>query len=406
MLGLFASNPNKFGTLTLASPLLTGGEGRAILGWQELEMSLTEQICKRARDLGFDLVGVASARPSPYSGAYRDWLAQGYHGEMGYMARAERVERRADPARILPGVHSIVCVGLNYYTGLAIETRFFPKNLVSAGLTHDPARGLISNYAWGLDYHDVMTPRLEELVAFIGSQAGRKVAARVYVDTGPVLERAYAAEAGLGFIGKNTCLIHPKMGSWLFLGEILLDLELEPTSQQANVGCGTCRRCLEACPTGALIAPYVLDARRCISYLTIELKGSIPRAFRPLMGNWIYGCDVCQVVCPWQRFARLTEERSFQAGGPGCTAPLLLDLVEMDEEMFRLRYAGTPIFRIGRHRLVRNVVVALGNWGDRRAVRALTKALGDPSPLVREHVAWALQNSKPDQDSHYHEGGG
>ncbi len=341
--------------------------------------NLTERICDRARDLGFDLVGVTPGHPTPHVRAYHSWLAQGHHGEMGYMARPDRVARREDPARILPGVRSVICVGLNYYPG-ALPT----------SLSHDPSRGLISNYAWGLDYHDLMIPRLEELAAFISAEAGREAAYRTYVDTGPVLERAYAAEAGLGFVGKNTCLIHPRIGSWLFLGEILVNIELDPTPERAKTSCGTCRRCLDACPTGALIAPYVLDARRCISYLTIELKGPIPLELRPLMGNWIYGCDVCQAVCPWQRFARPTRERSFQAAEPDRAAPVLLDLIGMNEETFRQRYKDSPIFRIGRRRLLRNVAVALGNWGNEQAVPALARALTDAEPLVREHAAWAL----------------
>lgn len=210
------------------------------------------------------------------------------------------------------------------------------------------------------------------------------------MDTGPVLERAYAARAGLGFIGKNTCLIHPQMGSWLFLGEILVDAELDLAAEQTGVSCGTCRRCLDACPTGALVAPYVLDARRCISYLTIELKGPIPRELRSLMGNRIYGCDVCQVVCPWQRFAQLTKERSLQTDGIDRAAPVLLDLMGMSEGAFQQRYKNSPIFRIGRGRLLRNVAVALGNWGDERAVPALVRALADVEALVRGHAAWAL----------------
>jgi len=342
-------------------------------------MSLTQQICHRAHDLGFDLVGVMPASPTPHVNAYHSWLAQGYYGGMGYMARPDRVERREDPAKILPGVRSIILVGLNYYPG-ALPT----------SLKRDPSRGLISNYAWGLDYHDLMTPRLEELAAFISAETGREVAYRAYVDTGPVLERIYAAEAGLGFVGKNTCLIHPKMGSWLFLGEILVNIELDPTPEKANASCGICRRCLDTCPTGALIAPYVLDARRCISYLTIELKGPIPLELRPLMGNWIYGCDVCQAVCPWQRFAKPTRERSFYAEGPDRAAPVLLDLIEMNQETFRQRYEGSAIFRIGRRRLLRNAAVALGNWGDERAVPVLVRALSDAEPLVRGHAAWAL----------------
>jgi len=354
-------------------------------------MSLTERIREKAHDLGFDLVGIAPAHSTPYLKAYHAWLDQGYHGEMGYMARPDRVERREDPARIMPGVRSIICVGLNYCPGD-----------LPADLGPDPSRGLISNYAWGLDYHALLVDRLEELAAFIGaeasSEAGRGVTYRVYVDTGPVLERAYAAEAGLGFIGKNTCLIHPQMGSWLFLGEILLDLKLNPTPKKIRVSCGSCRRCLEACPTGALIAPYVLDARRCISYLTIELKGPIPHELRPLMDNWVYGCDVCQAVCPWQRFARPTGERSFHAAEPGRAAPVLSDLIEMSEETFRRQYKGTAILRIGRPRLSRNAAVALGNWGDEQAVPVLARALSagtethptDVEPLVRGHAAWAL----------------
>lgn len=342
-------------------------------------MSLTARICDRARELGFDLVGVAPVNPIPYLNAYRSWITQGYHGEMGYMARPDRVERRENPDRIVPGVCSVICVGLNYYS-VPLPAHF----------ERYPSCGLISNYAWGMDYHDLMMPRLERLATFIGAEMGRQVTHRAYVDTGPVLERAYAALAGLGFVGKNTCLIHPRIGSWLFLGEILVDVELDPTTKQTHTSCGTCRRCLDACPTGALVAPYVLDARRCISYLTIELKGPISYELRPLMGNWIYGCDVCQVVCPWQRFAQPTRERSFRAGGVERTAPRLLDLVEMGEEAFQKRYKGSPIFRIGRQRLLRNAAVALGNWGDDQAVPALVRALTDVEPLARGHAAWAL----------------
>ena len=377
---------------------LTEAQGEAILARGSI-MGLTERICKKAHDIGFDLVGVAPARPTPHLEAYHAWLERGYHGEMGYMARPDRVERRADPSRILPGVRSVVCVGLNYYPGT-----------LPAESERDPARGLISNYAWGLDYHDLMLSRLEELVAFIkagpGSEVGRAIGcipsatSRAYVDTGPVLERAYAAEAGLGFVGKNTCLIHPRMGSWLFLGEILLDIELDPTAaagmetrptgRPVRGDCGTCQRCLDACPTGALVAPRVLDARRCISYLTIELKGPIPHELRPLIGHWIYGCDVCQAACPWQRFARPTQETGFHAVELDRAAPLLSDVIAISEKTFRQRYANTPILRIGRRRLLRNAAVALGNWQDDRAIPILANALTDAEPLVRGHAAWAL----------------
>ena len=358
-----------------AIPGLTAGRG-GLYSWV---MNPTEQIRQKARDLGFDLASVAPAYPVPHLAAYRSWLAHGYHGEMGYLARPDRVARREDPAKILPGARSIVCVGLNYYPGP-----------LPADLRSDPSRGLISNYAWGLDYHDLMLERLGELTAFIVAQAGREVACRAYVDTGPLLERAYAVEAGLGFAGKNTCLIQPRMGSWLFLGVILLDVALEPAAEKVSASCGNCRRCLDACPTDALVAPYLLDARRCISYLTIELKGAIPRELRPLLGNRIFGCDVCQAVCPWQRFARPTRESAFRLTDPARAAPPLVELMGLSEDEFRRRYAGTPILRTGRGRLLRNVAVALGNWGDERAIPALVRAISDAEPLVRGHSAWAL----------------
>ncbi len=346
-------------------------------------MNLATWICERARDLGFDGAGIAPAHPAPRLDAYHSWISQGHHGEMGYMARPDRVERRENPDKIVPGACSVVCVGLNYYPGPLLTD-----------LERDPSRGKVSNYAWGMDYHDLMLPRLEELAACIGvevqAETGRKVTHRAYVDTGPVLERAYAAQAGLGFVGKNTCLIHPRLGSWLFLGEILVDVELEPTPGQMMPSCGTCRRCLDACPTGALLAPYVLDARRCISYLTIELKASIPRELRPLMDNWVYGCDVCQAVCPWQRFAQPTKERSLRAGGLDRAAPRLSDLIEMSTGAFEQQYEDSPISRIGRRRLSRNAAVALGNWGSEQAIPALARALTDAEALVRGHAAWAL----------------
>ncbi len=342
-------------------------------------MNTTKQIHAKARELGFDLAGVAPAYPVPHFDAYQAWLARGYHGEMDYLAHPDRFERRKDPTRILPGARSVICVGLNYYPG-PLPTH----------VERDPSRGLVSNYAWGTDYHGLMLDRLDELAAFVSAEAGREVGHRAYVDTGPVLERSYAARAGLGFIGRNTCLIHPRMGSRLFLGVILLDVALRPASEKVNASCGTCTCCLDACPTGALLAPHVLDARRCISYLTVELKGSIPHELRPLLGNHIYGCDVCQTVCPWQRFARPTQEPAFRADEPERAAPSLLELLEMNEDTFRWRYEGTPILRTGRGRLLRNAAVALGNWGDERAVPALAQALADVEPLVRGHAAWAL----------------
>lgn len=345
------------------------------------KVNALDRIERRAHHLGFDLFGVAPARLPPiHLQAYRDWLARGDHGQMAYMARPDRVARREDPSLILPGVRTVVCVAANYYPGVASTT---PTNV---------PRGRISNYAWETDYHDWMLPRLEELAAFIRSALGCEVHHRAFVDTGAVLERAFAAQAGLGFIGKNTCLIHPHFGSWLFLGEILLDVDLPPSGPALPSRCGTCTRCLDICPTGALVAPYRLDARRCISYLTIEHKGPIPLGQRPLMGNWIYGCDLCQEVCPWQRFARPAGVPDFHVSSPEQALPSLLDLMSLDEEGFRKRFQGSAIARIGRGRLLRNAAVALGNLGNPLAVPGLKHALtDDPDPLVRDHAAWALE---------------
>ena len=342
-------------------------------------MITSDRIISRALEIGFDVAGIAPADPVLSLPAYKAWLARGYHGEMAYLARPDRVSRRENPAEILPGIRSMICVGLNYYPG-PIDER----------LVQDPSRGLISRYAWGADYHNLMHQRLEELAAFVVDEAGHRVQHRCYVDTGPVLERAYAAVAGLGFVGKNTCLISPKLGSWLFLGEIAVDVELAPTTGPDGGGCGSCRRCLDACPTGALVAPYLLDARRCISYLTIELKGPIPPELRHLLANRIFGCDLCQEVCPWQRFARTTHEMALRAAREDDATPVLVDLIGMGPQAFADRYAGRPVPRATRRGLLRNVAVALGNWADSRAASPLTRALDDPEPLVREHAAWAL----------------
>jgi epoxyqueuosine reductase len=345
-------------------------------------MPLAARIKERAHALGFDLAGVTPARPSQHAAFLTDWLAQGYAGEMSYLQR--NVEKRLDPRRILPGARSIVAVGMSYGT--------------AGAPTADPSRGRISRYAQGDDYHDLMGVRLRELLTFIQKEAQQEVEGRVYVDTGPLLEREIARRAGLGWIGKNSHLLHPRWGSWLFLGEILLDIELEPDEPWSAGRCGTCTRCLEACPTGALVAPRLLDARRCIAYLTIELKGSIPYELRPLMGNRIFGCDVCQEVCPWNQ----TATRPTGLPREGLMDPPLLSLMGMDEEAFRRRFKESPIQRARRQGLLRNVAVALGNWGDEAAVPALTRALDDPSPLVREHAAWALGRINGDAETRGH----
>jgi len=339
---------------------------------------LLHELAARAHDLGFDTIGVSAGSPARRLDAYLDWVKDGRHGEMSYMARPDRVQRRQDPQVILPGVKSIISVGLSYAT-LKLPLR----------IAHDPARGRVSNYAWGLDYHDVMEPRLEELAAWL---RGKDAAAqhRVYVDTGAILERDHAQAAGLGFTGKNTMLIAPRSGSWFFLGELLTTLPIPPTPPPVMPSCGSCHKCLDACPTGAFPAAYELDARRCISYLTIELKGWIPRDLRPLMGNWIYGCDICQDVCPFNRFAKTTTEPAFQPHNLDAMAPPLVDILALDEAQFSERFANSPIKRIKRGRLLRNACVAAGNWGDTAAVPALANLLTDPEPLIRGHAAWAL----------------
>ena len=351
-------------------------------------MGLADQIILRAQRLGFDLVGIGPAQLLTGADRYTAWLANGYQGEMTYLARPDAIAKRQDLSLMLPGVRSVVAVGINYHSVAP-----------DPGLHADPSRGVIAGYAWGDDYHDLLISRLGQLGAFAQAEAGRSVAYRAFADTGPILERDLAVGAGVGFIGKNSSLIHPRLGSWLLLGEILLTVDLAPafatsalTKEQIvpDGTCGSCSRCLDTCPTNALVAPYIVDARRCISYLTIELRGAIPRELRPLIGNHLFGCDVCQQVCPWnRRFARPTAEAAFQPR-PGLAAPRLLDLMALDEEDFRTRFARSPVERSKRRGLLRNVAVALGNWGDPAAVPALADALRDQEPLIRGHAAWAL----------------
>lgn len=330
--------------------------------------------------MGFNLTGVLRAAPSPRLDAYERWLADGMHGTMGYLARSDRVARRRDLNAIVPGVRSIIMVGVDYHS------RNLPPDI-----TTDPGRGRIAAYAWGRDYHDVLTPRLMDLAVWLAQTAGHAPSQRVYVDTGAILERSHAQQAGLGFIGKNTMLIHPQRGSTFFLGEILTTLEFDAyDTPHREAMCGTCDRCRAACPTGAFPQPYVLDARRCISYLTIEHKGWIPADLRPSMGNWIMGCDVCQDVCPFNRFAVPTRESAFMEDDINRIAPRLLNVLTLDETSFKARYGGTPVARLTRERLVRNACIAAGNWRSDETADALCRLLTDPSPLLRGHAAWAL----------------
>ena len=327
--------------------------------------ALSAHVKATARRLGFDLVAVGPATPPEHGAEFEAWLDAGHAGAMRYLERG-RVAR-LDPGRVLSGARSIVAVALNYFQGLD-----------APGPRH------VARYAWGDDYHEVMEPRLKTLVDDL-SAAAPGSQGRAYVDTGPVLERDLAARAGLGWIGKNTMLLHPALGSYFFIGIVVTTAELEVDAPLPD-RCGSCTRCLEACPTGAFPAPYVLDARRCISYLTIELRGSIPRALREETGGLAFGCDVCQDVCPWNRRAPVTREAALLAR----ELPTLTELAVLSDQTYRERLRRSPLKRARRPGLARNATVALGNAKDPEAVPTVATALADPAPEVRAHAAWAL----------------
>ncbi len=340
-------------------------------------LKLSQQIKQWGRELGFQHVGVADLDLRDASDQFRQWLTKGYQGEMSYLER--NVEKRAHPAQLHPGTLRIISVRMDY---LVDTTR-------AEQVIGDAELGFISRYALGRDYHKLMRKRLQQLATQISQQISN-VGYRVFVDSAPVLEKALAEKAGLGWVGKHTNLLHRNAGSWFFLGELYTDLPL-PTDTNVNPHCGNCTACIDICPTQAIVAPYELDARRCISYLTIELKGSIPLDLRPLLGNRIYGCDDCQLVCPWNRFAHFTQEDDFQPRH-NLNAPKLIELFGWSEEEFLKRTEGSPIRRIGHESWLRNIAVALGNGPKTEGVTsALKQHQHHPSPVVREHVAWALQ---------------
>lgn len=333
--------------------------------------SLAALIRARAHDAGFERVGFAAAAPAPHAEGLRAWLAAGMQGSMTYMQDPDG--NREDPTRYLPWARSVIALGLAYRSGQEVSA--------------DPDRGAISSYAWGRDYHAVVRARLETLRASIAAAApGTRT--HPFVDTSPVLEKGLAEAAGIGWRGKHSNVIAQRAGSWFFLSGLLTDLELPPDGVARDY-CGTCVRCIDVCPTGAIVRPYVVDARRCIAYLTIEHRGSIDRELRPLLGNHVFGCDDCQDVCPWNRHAVRTRLPEFEAR-PGALNPALLDLIGISRSEWNRRFKKTPVRRATYEGFVRNVAVALGNWGDPQAVPALAARLDDPSPLVREHVAWAL----------------
>jgi epoxyqueuosine reductase len=347
-----------------------------------MSASLKAAIRARAQDLGFDAVRFTTAAAPESAPRFRAWLEAGRQGEMAYLVRT--ADRRTDLSRVLPGVRSVICLAASY-TG---PDQVTPGADGASAADDRRVTGVVARYARFRDYHDVLGRALEALVGFIdgpGEPGGRS---RAYVDTGPVLERDLAQRAGLGFVGKHTSLIHRRLGNWFFLAEILTTVELEPDPPESN-HCGSCTRCLSACPTGALTAPFELDARRCISYLTIELKGAIPPEWRPAIGDRVFGCDDCLAACPWNRFAR--EGRLMQAAAcPDSARPDLIEWLALDEAGFRRRFAGTPLQRVKRRGLLRNVCVALGNVGEASALPALERAASDPEPLVAEHARWAV----------------
>ncbi|MDT7935033.1 MAG: tRNA epoxyqueuosine(34) reductase QueG [Sphingomonadaceae bacterium] len=348
---------------------------RARLG-EDLKAGLRAQ----AHALGFEAFGVARADACERAGArLRAWLADGCHGDMLWMET--NAHRRAAPPALWPEVRSIVALGKSYAPALD-------------PLRHldQPEVGVVSVYALGEDYHDVIKPRLKQLARWLCTQLPGSDA-KVFVDTAPVMEKPLAAAAGLGWQGKHTNLLSREHGSWLFLAAILSTAELPPDAPEAG-SCGSCTRCLTACPTNAFPAPYRLDARRCISYLTIEHKGQIPQEYRRAIGNRIYGCDDCLAVCPWNKFAAASRELAF-APRAELTAPLLADLLALDDAAFRRAFAGSPIKRIGRDRFVRNVCIAAGNSGDAALTPALAALTDDPSPVVAEAAQWALAQLRP-----------
>jgi len=337
--------------------------------------AITRSIKHKAIELGFDVVGVSPVENYPENQFYKEWLARGFAGEMSYMER--NAEKREDIRNIMSDAISVISCGLNYNTDN-------PYSIDES----DKTRGWISRYAWGDDYHDCIKKKLLLLEKHVNDLAPEGMRSKAYVDTGPVLERVYAKYSGIGWYGKNTCLINQDIGSWIFIGEIITNIELEYDSPVPD-RCGTCTMCIDACPTDALREPYVLDSNLCISYLTIELKGKIPMRLRDKIDNNIYGCDICQDVCPWNRKAEVTESPYFMPRS-GLYNPELSYLSQLTLNDFRNLFKNSPVKRAKRKGFIRNVMVAIGNSGNRDLVPYVVQTLEDEDPLVRAHAAWAL----------------
>ena len=339
--------------------------------------ALKSRIQAWGAELGFAQIGVADVELGDAEARLLDWLSKGFHGGMRYMER--HGTRRSRPGELVPGTVRVISARLDYWPADAAD---------SGTVLAEGKQAYVSRYALGRDYHKVLRGRLQKLVDRIEQEIG-PFSCRVFTDSAPVMEVELAAKAGLGWRGKHTLLLNREAGSWFFLGEVYTDLPL-PTDDEQSEHCGTCRRCIDVCPTNAIVAPYQLDARRCISYLTIEHPGSIPEELRPLMGNRVYGCDDCQLVCPWNRFAQVSELDDFRARH-GLDRAALLELFQWSAEEFDHRFEGSAIRRIGYERWLRNLAVALGNApGDRFILHALQVREDHPSQLVREHVGWAI----------------
>lgn len=344
---------------------------------------LTRKVKEKARRLGFTLTGVTKPGPPDHLDFFQDWISKGFHASLDWIASERSLDMRSDPRAILPECQSILVLGCPYPA---------PRGNLQGGN--------IAAYALNQDYHEVLSKRLQDLVRYIEEQAGTPVANRWYTDTGPVLERELAQKAGLGWIGKNTALINKNKGSYFFLAEIFLGLDLDADPAHIETYCGSCTRCLDTCPTGALREPYTLDANRCISYLTIEHREEIPRELRPLMGDWIFGCDICQLVCPWNKpGAESTDILEELKPRPELTRINLIEEMGLSQDQFSSRFKGSPVKRTKRQGYLRNVAIVLGNLKDDSALPVLEKALEDPEPLVREAAAWALTEIGKDREN-------
>lgn len=342
----------------------------------EIRVTLTAALRRKAQELGFELFGVAAVDAHPELARYLQWLEAGYHGEMAYLARNEHLRR--DPGALVENAQSVIACGKIYHTAAPLSVEPAPEG-----------SGWIARYAWGDDYHDILKRKIRELYLYLQEISDGRALGRYYVDTGPVLEKVWGKYAGLGWIGKNTCLINQQRGSFFFLAVIVSNVVLDYATPPPD-RCGTCRKCIEACPTNAILAPYVLDANRCISYLTIEFRGAVPEPLRQQMGRHIFGCDICQDVCPWNRKASVTQEQAFQPR-PGNVNPALRELLQIDIEQYRERFRRSPVKRAKWRGLKRNTFIAAGNSGLRALAPLLRPYLRDDDALLREHAEWAYQ---------------